>query len=159
MPPKLLVDPSLLSIDNLLLDQEQVKEWVPQRFEMLQLDGIVYEDPDAKILAGFQAITDDKFWVRGHIPGRPLMPGVMILEACAQLATLWFQRELGDPDVFMGFGGVDHIRFRGTVVPGDLLYLVSQCEKYSPGRGAKFLTQGIVDGRMVFEARVTGVKV
>ena len=84
---KFIVDPSLIDIDNPIADIEAIRAFNPQRYEMEQLTAILYEDFDRKICAALKRITNDEFWVRGHMPDMPLMPGVMMLEAAAQLSS------------------------------------------------------------------------
>ena len=85
------------------------------------------------------------------------MPGVMMVEAAAQLCTFYYKKSISD-DRFLGFGGVDKVKFRGTVVPGDKLILIAKNLELRPRR-ATFDTQGVVDGRIVFEARIIGMAV
>ncbi|MCK5175074.1 MAG: beta-hydroxyacyl-ACP dehydratase, partial [Planctomycetes bacterium] len=97
------------------------------------------------------------FWVRGHIPGRPIMPGVIMLEAAAQIASFFMKRIYGLKG-FIGFSGIDKTQFRGTVVPGDRLYMIGHISKV---RSRQFSAdvQGLVNGEMVFQTRVSGMKV
>ena len=98
------------------------------------------------------------FWVRGHIPGRPLMPGVVMIEVAAQLCA-WLGGHTAElSGGFMGFGGIDAARFRGTVVPGDRL-LVAAMTLRQRRTLATFATQAWVGRELVFEAQLIGVRV
>ena len=103
-------------------------------------------------------MEEEPFWARGHIPGRPLMPGVIMIEAAAQLCS-WAVRQVYDTseygDRFFGFGGIDDVKFRGTVFPGQQMIILGVKNEVRPRR-AVFDTQGWVDGRMVFQAKITG---
>jgi 3-hydroxyacyl-[acyl-carrier-protein] dehydratase len=157
MPPQSVIDLSLIDPTRILVDQEGVRRANPQRFEMEMLDGILYLDMENRKLAGYKDIREDAFWVRGHIPGRPLMPGVLMIEAAAQLASFGAKAFLND-DRFMGFGAVDGVKFRGTVVPPAKLILVGEALDLRPRRIVCYV-QGFVDEMMVFEAKITGMPV
>lgn len=157
MPPKLLIDLTGIDISRPEISIEEIRAINPHRYEMEQLSGILKFDPANKLIVGYKDITRDEFWVRGHIPGRPLMPGVMMVEAAAQLCTFYYKKCIPD-DRFLGFGGVDKVKFRGTVLPGDRLILVARNTELRPRR-ATFDTQGIVDGRVVFEGVIIGMAV
>jgi len=142
-----------------VMGKEKVCRAIPQRFEMLQLDGILLFDLNRKVAAGYKDITEDEFWYRGHIPGRPLMPGVIMCEAAAQLCSFYYS--LNDPahgGKFLGFGGMDKVRFRGTVVPGDRFIIVVKAIK-TDSRMKIFEAQGVVNGKLVFEANISGIEV
>ena len=79
------------------ISPEQVAELTPQRGAMRQLDYVIWKTQDAGQGLGVKHVRDDEFWVPGHIPGRPLMPGVMMLEACAQLCGV-LHRLRADPN-------------------------------------------------------------
>jgi len=155
--------PFILAVDQIPTEEvmgiDKIREMIPQRHEMEQLDGILLFDPDNKIAIAYKDVTDEEFWVRGHIPGRPLMPGVIMCEAAAQLCSFYFkmcQPDLGDR--FLGFGGMDSVRFRGTVAPGDRFIVLVR--NISLDRRLKaFDAQGIVGSKLVFEARITGIEV
>ncbi|MBI5677615.1 MAG: beta-hydroxyacyl-ACP dehydratase [Planctomycetes bacterium] len=114
-------------------------------------------DPEQGIIVGYKDVSSNEFWVRGHIPGRPLMPGVLMLEAAAQLCTYYYKKTTQD-DRFLGFGGIDKVKFRGKVVPGDRLILIAKNRELR-ARRAIFDTQGVVDGKLVFEGVIIGMVV
>ncbi|MBI4712003.1 MAG: beta-hydroxyacyl-ACP dehydratase [Planctomycetes bacterium] len=157
MVAPLIFDISKLDLNNLLLDKAKIRQIIPHRYEMEQLDGILYFDKPSQIIVGFKDVKADEFWVRGHIPGRPLLPGVLMLEAAAQLSSIQCKM-LGtqEGDKFIGFGGVDKVRFRGTVVPGDKLIIISKCTSLK-SRSAMFDVQGVVNGKLVLEAVIIGI--
>jgi len=157
MPPEPFLDPLALDFTRLELTPEQIREWNPHRFEMEQLSGVVLMDFERRLVAGFRDVRGDEFWVRGHVPGRPLFPGILMLEAGAQLCSLYYTiAHKDEPRRFFGFGGIDGVKFRGTVVPGDRLVLIARNNELRTRR-AVFEVQGFVADRMVFEAKITGL--
>ena len=157
MAPPLLVDLSKLDLGRVEIPIEEIRKVNPHRYEMEQLSGVIHLDAAAGQIVAFKEVRPDEFWVRGHIPGRPLLPGVLMVEAAAQMCSFYYKRVLEDPR-FLGFGGVDGVKFRGQVVPGDRLLLLGQAVEIR-NRRAVFDTQGVVGDRMVFEARITGMPI
>ena len=121
------------------------------------MTAILFVDDDARTIGAYKDVRPDEFWVRGHIPGRPLMPGVLMIEAAAQMSSFYYKYVQKDPR-FLGFGGVDGVKFRGQVVPGDRLLLVGKVVEIR-NRRAVFDTQGVVGDRLAFEARITGMPI
>ncbi|OHB89672.1 MAG: hypothetical protein A3C38_00325 [Planctomycetes bacterium RIFCSPHIGHO2_02_FULL_50_42] len=157
MPPKFLADLEEINLNKPELNIEEIRAVNPHRYEMEQLTAILKFDPENRLIIGYKDVTPNEFWVRGHIPGRPLMPGVLMVEAAAQLCTFYYKKSIPD-ERFLGFGGVDNVKFRGPVVPGDKLILIARNLELRPRR-AIFDTQGVVDSRIVFEARIIGMAV
>ena len=89
MPPQLLFDISTIDLNHVAYDQEAIREANPQRGDMEHLNAIVYAEPSLGRVIGYKDVRDDEFWVPGHIPGRPLLPGVIMIEAAAQMASFY----------------------------------------------------------------------
>jgi 3-hydroxyacyl-[acyl-carrier-protein] dehydratase len=156
MPPVLHFDPSQLDLGHIVADQEAIRRVNPQRFEMEGLTAIVYVDAEQGLIAGYKDVRPDEFWVRGHMPGYPLMPGVLQCEAAAQLCSYYIATQGLMQGDFVGFGGLENVRFRGPVRPGDRLVLIGKAVKLNR-RQSVFNVQGFVGSTMVFHADVLGV--
>jgi 3-hydroxyacyl-[acyl-carrier-protein] dehydratase len=158
MPPSLLFDLSQIDlIAKPIFDKEAIGEVNQQRFEMQQLDGILWYDKEKFLILGYKDVTEEEFWIRGHLPGRPLMPGVILIEAAGQLLS-FFVRKIYEVDAFIGFAGVDSAKFRSVVEPGKRLYLLGHLTKFKR-RKYTANVQGVVDGTMVFDTVISGMKV
>ncbi|MEI7768289.1 MAG: 3-hydroxyacyl-ACP dehydratase FabZ family protein [Phycisphaerae bacterium] len=157
MPPPLIVDLAQLDLNAVAVDHDELYKCLPQRYEFEMLSHLIYVDRVTTTIVGVKHITKDDFWVRGHIPGRPLMPGVMMLECAAQLCA--YGSMLAVPDNgFIGFARANDIIFRGAVVPPNSLYMVSKLLE-ATRRRCIGQCQGFCDGKMVFEATITGMPV
>lgn len=156
MPPKLLYDLNGIDPQAVVFGPEKIREVNLQRDDFEQLDGIALYKPEENIVIGFKNVREDEFWVSGHVPGRPLLPGVLMLEAAAQLCSFYSTLQT-ENDYFYALGGIDGARFRGTVTPGEKLYLLARPVTLKPARSV-FQTQGAVNGKLVFEAQVLGIR-
>ena len=79
MPPPLLFDLSAIDLQvDPIFNKEEICKVNLQQYEMQQLDGVLWYDKERFLILGYKDITDSEFWIRGHIPGRPLMPGVIM---------------------------------------------------------------------------------
>ena len=156
MPPQLVFDITNIDLDKILYTQEQVREANPQRGHMEMLNAISYVETETACVAGYKDVRADEFWVEGHIPGRPLFPGVLMIETAAQLASFYTKKFIGWPG-FIGFGAADECRFRGQVVPGQRMYFLAQ-KIWDRHRRICCKTQGIVDGQLVYEGGIIGTQ-
>ncbi|MCA9266497.1 MAG: beta-hydroxyacyl-ACP dehydratase [Planctomycetales bacterium] len=124
---------------------------------MEQLTAIIYLDEETTTCVGYKDISEQEFWVRGHMPGMPLMPGIVMCEAAAQMCS-WVTQRLDLLGAEMvGFGGMEEVYFRGPVVPGDRLVIACQRLKLRRGRMITCVFQGLVEDRIVVDGQIKGV--
>ncbi|MGE0756187.1 MAG: 3-hydroxyacyl-ACP dehydratase FabZ family protein [Pirellulaceae bacterium] len=160
MPGKdLIVDPATLDFSHVVADIQEIRKYNPQRHEMEQLSAIVFEDSVSHICVGYKDLTNHEFWVRGHMPGMPLMPGVIMLEAAAQLCSYFVGKYDLLGAAMVGFGGLEDVRFRDPVIPGDRLILMCQLVKARRGRMLVSRFQGVVRDNLVVEGVLKGVPI
>ena len=155
MPQPLLYDISGLDLDRPQFTREDIDRVNPQRHEFCQLDSIVCLLPEEKISVGVRDLREDEFWVRGHMPGQPIFPGVLMLEAAAQLCSFYTRSCLEHDDIF-GFGGANEVRFRRMLTVGDRLVLLARPERIS-SRRSLYQVQGLLEGELAFEAKILGI--
>jgi 3-hydroxyacyl-[acyl-carrier-protein] dehydratase len=156
MPREFHMDPTSVDLSRVVVDQEAIRKMNPQRFEMEQLNAIVHIDTENHLIVGYKDVGADEFWVRGHLPGYPLLPGTIMCEAAAQLCSLYSRMHGLTQGDFIGFGGMENVRFRGQVRPGDRLVLIGKARKLHR-RQTVFNVQGFVGAKLVFEGDVIGV--
>ena len=156
MPPRILYDLDQLDFAKPQYTLEDIRNAIPQRYEFEQLTAIVKLCSEDHLVVGYKDVREDEFWVRGHIPGRPMLPGVLMIEAAAQLCS-FYQATSVESSRFFAFGGADNVKFRGSVLPGARLILLSKGLRLHPRRSV-FYNQGVVDGKLVFEGEILGIQ-
>jgi 3-hydroxyacyl-[acyl-carrier-protein] dehydratase len=154
----LILDLADLDFDHVVADIHEIRKYNPQRFEMEQLSAIIFDDFKQMTCAGYKDVTTGEFWVRGHMPGMPLMPGVIMCEAAAQLCSYYAHKHklLGDCKV-VGFGGLEDVRFRDPVRPGDRLIVVCKMLKVRAGSIVVCRFQEFVGQTMVADGKIKGI--
>lgn len=158
MPHKdLILDFSAYDLNHCVADLEEIRRWNPQRFEIEQLTAIVHEDVEKKVCVGYKDYGPNEFWVRGHLPGQPVLPGVLMCEAAAQLCSYFAHKHKLMGNNTLGFGGMDGVRFRGMVLPGDRLVIVCSLVRVRPGAMIVSQFQGFVRQSMVCEGEIRGI--
>jgi len=156
-PREYIIHPTEYDLDTVIADIQEIRRWNKQRFEMEQLTAIVHEDESRGLCVGYKDVTHDEFWVRGHFPGVPLMPGVLMCEAAAQLSSYYTQKHnLLDAKV-IGFGGLEEVRFREPVVPGDRLVIAVERVRVRPRAMIVCRFQGLVRDSIVVDGTIKGV--
>lgn len=159
MPPPLMVDLSQFNFDQPLHDIHAIRQVNPQRGAMEHLTAIVHIDQPTHLVVGYKDVTDHEFWAEGHMPGFPLMPGVIMCEAIAQLAGFYARSTKLLAGAFVGFGGMNEVRFRAPVFPNCRLVLIARVTTVKPNRRAEFDFQGLVDGKIVVSGNMIGVPI
>lgn len=158
MPGKdLILDFSEYDLNRVVADIEEIRRYNPQRYEMEQVTAIVYEDWQRNVFVGYKDHSHDEFWARGHMPGMPLLPGVLMCEAAAQMCSYFTIKYDLLGTKMVGFGGMDEVRFRDPVRPGDRLVIVSELLKLRRGAMVVSRFQGFVRQSLVCEGQIKGV--
>jgi len=150
------IDPLTLDLTPRIADQAGIRLFNKQRFEMEMLTAICEIDIARHYIVGYKDVGEDEFWARGHMPGFPLLPGVLMCEAAAQLCSYYVGKTGVIKDNLMGLGGLNGGKFKRMVRPGERLVLVGHGLKVDR-RLTRFHTRGFVGGEFAFEVVVVGV--
>ena len=135
-------------------DIEKIMEFLPHRYPFLLVDRVLSLVPDDKIVA-LKNVTINEPFFQGHFPGKPIMPGVLIIEAMAQVGGI-LAYETGPPEKrnrLIYFMGMDKVRFRKMVVPGDQIIFEAKILKIR-SKAAKMSGTATVEGQLAAEAEL-----
>lgn len=127
---------------------EEIQELLPHRYPFLLVDRIIdYKESERAV--GIKNVTMNEEFFQGHFPGRPLMPGVLIVEAMAQVGGIVLAQlpEVPSGKLFV-FTGIDKVRIRRSVVPGDQLVITAEFMSLKRKRFAMMSTKAEVDGKL-----------
>ena len=138
---------------NVNLGADEIEKIIPHRYPMLLVDRMV-EIEDGARGVGIKNVTANEWFFEGHFPGNRVMPGVLIVEALAQVAAVTLLRDVDQAGKIPMFGGIEKMRFRRPVTPGDQLRLSFTLERMRGpvGRGA---VEASVDGQMVADGVIS----
>ena len=133
------------------LDRAQIEALLPHRPPFLLVDEVVEGEPGVRCVA-LRTLRDEDFWFAGHFPGNPVMPGVLIVEALAQAATIAAASgATGEGEGMAGkiglFAGIDKVRFKRVVKPGDTMRLEAEITSFR-GPVGKCTVKATVDGQL-----------
>jgi 3-hydroxyacyl-[acyl-carrier-protein] dehydratase len=136
-----------------ILGRAQIEEILPHRDPFLLLDEIIELEPGVRVVAR-KRVRDDEWYLAGHFPGRPIMPGVLIVEAMAQTGAVAVLAEEENRGKLALFAGIDDVRFKRIVEPGDELELTCELKRVRGpiGRGKARAT---VDGELAARGVLT----
>lgn len=135
------------------LESDQIMEILPHRFPFLMVDRIVRFDGDMKIV-GLKTVTINEPFFQGHFPGHPVMPGVLQVEAMAQVASILLFKLTGSSSRVGYFMSADGIKFRKPVFPGDTLFIHAEVIKNRGNRLAKARCHCVVNDAIVSEGEL-----
>lgn len=141
-------DPSTL----VHLDIPAIMERIPHRYPFLLVDRIIAIDPQ-KWIKGYKNVSFNEPFFQGHFPGKPLMPGVLILEAIAQVGAVLISSIPQAQNKIIVFAGIDKCRFKRQVSPGDRLDMYGEITRLRESIG-KAACRATVDGELVAECEI-----
>lgn len=143
---------SLTASTNTVFSSEDIEKILPHRYPFLLVDKVI-EYEEGKRAVGVKCITKNEPQFTGHFPSRPIMPGVLQVEALAQLAGIvCLQMEGADPGSVFFFAGVDNVKWKKPVVPGDVLVMEVKIKTWKAKFGiAKAEGRGYVDGQLAVD--------
>ena len=142
----------MTAITEQIIDINRIREIIPHRYPFLLLDRITFVDPGIKAI-GYKNISTNEPFFQGHFPGNPIMPGVLIVEALAQLGCVAMLIKEEYKDKIGLFAGIEGVRFKKPVVPGDKLDLCVELLNIK-GPIGKFKGEATVDGQLACKAEV-----
>ena len=154
-----LIDFERIDLARVAVPMDEVRKVCKQRGRFEMLDGVLHFDLEGKLIVGFKDLTPRDWWASDHIPGRPIFPGALQIEGAAQLCTYDFIHRRPDLEgAFVGFAGVNDVRFRGIVEPPARILWAGQVEKIRQTMFT-YRAQAFVERKLVFEAQIMGVVV
>jgi 3-hydroxyacyl-[acyl-carrier-protein] dehydratase len=147
-----VVDPSATPVaPQILFSADVIQGLLPHRYPFALVDRIIAQVP-GKSATGIKNVTINEPHFQGHFPGRPIMPGVLILEALAQVGGIIVTQMEDPPEGLFVFAGIDKARFRKPVVPGDQLILTAELLSIRQRRFGKIRGEARVDGQLAASA-------
>ena len=153
-----LVDLNALDLTRDVVPEAELRAILPHRGRFQLLDGVCHFDPERQLAIGYKDWPADAWWAADHVPGKPLMPGVLMIEGAAQIASFLIKKVSGwEIDRFVGLAGLNDVRFRGQIVPPARVYFVSGDVKFSGRRMARMPAQVFSKGQMTVELELLGV--
>ncbi|HEY9644561.1 MAG TPA: 3-hydroxyacyl-ACP dehydratase FabZ [Coleofasciculaceae cyanobacterium] len=142
------------SANSSVLSIEDIHRLLPHRYPFSLVDRIIQYVP-GKLAVGIKNVTFNEPHFQGHFPGRPIMPGVLIVEAMAQVGGIIVTQMPDLPEGLFMFAGIDKVRFRRPVVPGDQLVMTVELLSVKARRFGKMQGRAEVDGQLVAEGLLT----
>lgn len=149
---KMVADHMREGTEDAVIKVEEVMRVLPHRYPFLMVDKVLFVEPGRRAV-GVKNVTINEPYFQGHFPGRPVMPGVLQVEAMAQLAGVLLLRDMERQGRLPFLMSIDGVKFRRPVVPGDQLLLEAEVVRVR-GHSGEVATRALVDGKVASEARI-----
>lgn len=145
-------EPAAATDERIEIDRERIMEMIPHRDPFLMIDAVTDVVANERA-TGIKRVSPDEYYFRGHFPARPVMPGVVIIEAMAQTAAVLVVRTLGPASEgkLVYFMSVENAKFRQPVIPGNRLH-IHVTKLQNRGNVWKFKGEAKVEGKRVADA-------
>lgn len=158
-----LLDLTGIDLGARALSRQDLERWNPHRGDMALIDWIVWHSPDFRQGIALKQVRREEFWVPGHFPGKPMFPGVLMIETGAQLGVFLYNARFPKPKI-AAFTRIEDASFRSAVEPGDNLVILSTEVRFSPRRFVSDIQGWVLDdrnqlSRLAFDARIHGVAI
>lgn len=145
------------------LSRQDLERWNPHRGDMALVDWIVWHSDDYRRGVALKQVRREEFWVPGHFPGKPMFPGVLMIETGAQLGVFLYNARFPKPKI-AAFTRIEDASFRSAVEPGDNLLILSAEVRFSPRRFVSDIQGWVLDddhrlSRLAFDARIHGMAI
>ena len=138
-----------------MMNIKELQTFLPHRYPFLLVDRVIEIEPGSKIV-GIKNVTVNEGFFQGHFPGEPIMPGVLIIEALAQVAGVLAFKSGAPPGKSVYFMSIERAKFRKPVVPGDQIRLMVSILQHR-GNVWKFVGSALVDEKVAAEAEFTAM--
>ena len=153
-----LVDLDTLDLSRVVYTKDDLLKVLKQRGRFALLDGVLHLSPtETDFVVGYKDVRGDDWWAEDHIPGRPLFPGMLMVEASAQLGSFDFYHRSDRTEGFVGFTAINETRFRSAVEPDCRMLFVGKVHRMRKTLFT-YRFQGFVERKLVFESEVTGMR-
>lgn len=157
MPAEPLVDLASLDLSRTIVTREELYAQLKQSGRFALLDGLLHLDVENGLVVGYKDIRADDWWASDHIPGRPIFPGALMIEAAAQTCNYdFYKRRPEAREQFCGFTNIDNTRFRAAVYPPARFVIAGRIRRVRSFL-FHYALQGFVDNEIVFEVDIKGM--
>lgn len=152
-----MADLSSLNLTEHVVPEEVLRAALPHAHEFRLIDGICFLDLEEQLVVGYKVWDENPWWAKAHVPGRPIMPGVLMLEGCAQVAAILVKQSgIWPTDALIGLGGVDKARFRRMITPPATVYFCARMGRQTRNM-ARYPAQCLIDGQVAVDTELLGV--